>query len=95
MNDNTIKFEFSLSQEQSNIFVVTIYGFKTDASDLQELIELLKYYHLNRETVLLEENDCIEIFSGNIEESPDAGDWSTFFGPFGFEKYKTEIIQKT
>ncbi|GGG58774.1 hypothetical protein [Epilithonimonas arachidiradicis] len=93
-DDNNIEFEFLCSPEQSSVFVVTIYGFKIDSDNLVELVEVLKKYHLDRETVLIEEDNCIQIFSGNIEENPDAGDWSSYFGSFGFENYKTEIIKK-
>ncbi|SHF63816.1 hypothetical protein SAMN05443633_105218 [Chryseobacterium arachidis] len=77
---------------QLNNFVVTIFGFKSD--DLKSLVELIKKYYLNKQTVLLEEDNCIEILSGDIDESPDWGDWSTFFAPFDFEKYETNFTKK-
>ncbi|MPT30265.1 MAG: hypothetical protein E2600_01075 [Chryseobacterium sp.] len=57
-------------------------------------IDLIKEYNLNTETVIVDELNELDFFVGNMDESPDWGDWNGHFS-ITFERYSGQFSEKT
>jgi len=72
-----------------DIYFVKIFG-----QNLSEKAELLKVDHLNAPTVIVEEFGELAVYRGNLDESPDWGDWTNSLS-LDFESYEGKFIDKT
>lgn len=71
---------------KQDVFILKIMG-----SGISQKIGLIKEYHLDDFTAVEDAGTELIFHSGNIHESPDWGDWGSFFS-LPFEKYETEFI---
>jgi len=92
IDDNSIVLKFSKHQYfdlENDIYELKIFG-----NGVAKSIDLIKEYNLNTETVIVDEINELDFFVGNINESPDWGDWNGHFS-ITFEKYSGKFSEKT
>lgn len=92
IDDNSIVLKFSNHQYfdlENDIYELIIFG-----NEVAKNIDLIKEYNLNTETVIVDEIKELDFFVGNINESPDWGDWNGNFS-IAFEKYSGTFSEKT
>ncbi|WP_102981503.1 hypothetical protein [Chryseobacterium scophthalmum] len=92
IDDNSIVLKFSNHQYfdlENNIYELNIFG-----NEVAKSIDLIKKYNLNTETVIVDEINELDFFVGNMDESPDWGDWNGHFS-ITFEKYIGKYSEKT
>ena len=92
IDDDSIRLKFQKSQDfdtEDDIYELTIQG-----NEIAKNIELIKHYHLDSPTVIVDETNCLEFFTGNLDESPDWGDWNSHFS-IEFEKYSGMFSNKS
>lgn len=73
---------------REDVFALRIFG-----KDISKKIDLIKEYHLNDFTAVEDEKIELTFHRGNINESPDWGDWISAFS-LPFEKYEAEFINE-
>ncbi|HEY1038180.1 MAG TPA: hypothetical protein VGF30_02170 [Bacteroidia bacterium] len=89
IDEDTIVLEFRNNQGvKGDLFVLKIIG-----TGISKKIELIKEYHLNVETVIEDEDTELIFYVGNLNESPDWGDWGSFFS-LPFDKYEGTFIDR-
>jgi len=69
-----------LNVQNENVFMLQITG-----KDMAKNISLIIEYHLNFPTVIVDDGE-LTFYSGDLNESPDWGDWTSAFS-LSFEKY--------
>ncbi|MGF2413803.1 MAG: hypothetical protein ACQUYJ_15835, partial [Ferruginibacter sp.] len=92
VNENAILLKFS-----SNQYFDTkeeIYGLNIWGENISQSISLIKEQHLNTPTVVIDEISELTFYSGNLDESPDWGDWMSDFS-LSFDSYEGDFMLKT
>ncbi|REC60798.1 hypothetical protein DRF65_18500 [Chryseobacterium pennae] len=92
IDDNLIVLKFSNHQYfdlENDIYELNIFG-----NEVAKSIDLIKKYNLNTETVIVDEINELDFFVGNMDESPDWGDWNGNFS-MTFERYSGQFSEKT
>jgi len=69
-----------------------IFMLKIIRKDIAKSIDLINEYHLNYPTVVIDDGE-LTFYNGNLNESPDWGDWTSAFG-LTYENYEFELIHK-
>ncbi len=86
IDDNSIVLKFSNQYFENDIYELKIFG-----NRVVKCIDLIKEYHLNTETVIVDEISELDFFVGNMNESED---WNGHFS-ITFEKYSGKFFETT
>ncbi|MFT3679919.1 MAG: hypothetical protein QM791_06580 [Ferruginibacter sp.] len=92
LTEHSIALKFTADQyfdTREDIFILTITG-----NNIAQSIELIKEHNLNTETVVVDDTTELTFYIGNMNESPDWGDWTSYFS-LNFEQYTGEFAAKT
>ncbi len=92
IDENKILLKFQNSQYfdiEEEIYELTIQG-----NEIAKNIEQIKYDHLDSPTVIVDEINYLDFYSGNLDEHPDWGDWNLHLS-IGFEQYSGKFSKKT
>lgn len=92
MDDDSILLKFS--KHQYFDLEEDIYELKIVGNGIAKSMDLIQEYNLNTETVVVDETSELAFFVGNMNESPDWGDWNGHFS-IPFEKYSGSFSKKT
>ncbi|AYN04053.1 hypothetical protein [Flavobacterium sp. 140616W15] len=85
-NSILLKFvDYNRIGRNENVFVLKIIR-----KDIARSINLINECHLNYPTVVVDDGE-LTFYNGNMDESPDWGDWTSSFG-LTYEKYEFELI---
>jgi len=89
---NSILLKFSNHQyfdTGEDVYELVIFG-----NDISKNIDRIKEHNLNSPTVIVDTIVELDIFIGNMDESPDWGDWNNSLS-INFEKYDGKFSKKT